>query len=280
MSKKVKKFTQAPLPFQGQKRRFLKQFEGIVAALPEDAVFVDLFGGSGLLSHTVKQIKPNATVVYNDYDNFSERLHRVDETNLLLNVIRKLLEACERDKKVPAAVRLQIIEDVEAHELKYGYVDYITISSAVLFSGKYATTMEELKKHTFYNVIRASDYVVDGYLDGLTIVSDDYRAIFEKYKNIPGVIFFVDPPYLSTDVTTYKNYWKLTDYLNVLDVLNGTRYFYFTSNKSSIVELCEWMETRSSDLSVNPFYGSTTLTVAGSVNYNAQYDDIMLYKVD
>src|SRR5690554_3159815 len=137
MTKKVKRFTQAPLPFQGQKRRFLKQFEGIVAALPEDAVFVDLFGGSGLLSHTVKRIKPNATVVYNDYDNFSERLQRVDETNSLLSVIRKRLEACEKDKKVPADIRIKIIEDVEAHEAKYGYVDFITVSSAVLFSGKY-----------------------------------------------------------------------------------------------------------------------------------------------
>jgi site-specific DNA-adenine methylase len=280
MTKKVKRFTQAPLPFQGQKRRFLKQFEGIVQTLPDDAVFVDLFGGSGLLSHTVKRIKPEATVVYNDYDNFSERLHRVNETNLLLNLIRKRLEACERNKKVPAVVRLQIIEDIEAHEAKYGFVDYISVSSSILFSGKYATNIDELKKHTFYNVIRASDYVVDSYLDGVIIVSDDYRAIFEKYKNTPGVIFFVDPPYLSTDVTSYKNYWKLSDYLNVLDVLNGTRYFYFTSNKSSIIELCEWMETRSSDLSVNPFYGSTTLTVAGSVNYNAKYDDIMLYKID
>ena len=280
MSKKVKKFTQAPLPFQGQKRRFLKQFEVIVRELPDDAVFVDLFGGSGLLSHTVKRIKPNATVVYNDYDNFSERLQRVNETNSLLNTIRKRLEGCERDKKVPAVVRLQIIEDIEAHEAKYGYVDYITVSSAVLFSGKYATNIDELKKHTFYNVIRASGYVVDDYLNGLTVVSADYRVIFERYKNTPGVIFFVDPPYLSTDVTSYKNYWRLSDYLNVLDVLSGTRYFYFTSNKSSIVELCEWMETRSSDLSVNPFFGSTTLTVTGSVNYNAMYDDIMLYKLD
>lgn len=280
MTKKVKKFTSAPLPFQGQKRRFLKKFEGVIESLPDDAVFVDLFGGSGLLSHTVKRIKPNATVVYNDYDNFSERLHHVDETNVLLDKIRLRLAECKKDKKVPADIRLQIIKDIESLEAKYGFVDYITVSSAILFSGKYATNIEELKKHTFYNVIRTSDYIVGGYLDGLTIVSDDYRVIFEKYKNIPGVIFFVDPPYLSTDVTSYKNYWKLSDYLNVLDVLSDTRYFYFTSNKSSIVELCEWMETRSSSLSMNPFYGSTTLTVAGSVNYNAKYDDIMLYKLD
>lgn len=279
MNKKVKKFTSAPLPFQGQKRRFLKQFEGVIETLPDNAVFVDLFGGSGLLSHRVKQIKPNAKVVYNDYDNFSIRLANVRLTNLLIGKIRLLLSGCEKDKKVPIDVKAKIIKTIEKHEKDFGYVDYITISSSLLFSGKYATSIDDLKKDTFYNTVRESDYDVTGYLDGLEVVSDDYRAVFDKYKNEPGVIFFVDPPYLSTDVKSYKSYWKLVDYLNVLDVLTGTRYFYFTSNKSSIVELCEWMETRSSDLSVNPFHGSTTMTVAGSVNFNSSYTDMMLYKV-
>ena len=52
----MKKYTQAPLPFQGQKRRFLKPFKTALESFPADAVYVDLFGGSGLLSHTVKQM--------------------------------------------------------------------------------------------------------------------------------------------------------------------------------------------------------------------------------
>jgi site-specific DNA-adenine methylase len=279
MTKKVKKFTSAPLPFQGQKRRFLKQFEGVIETLPDNALFVDLFGGSGLLSHRVKQIKPNAKVVYNDYDNFSVRLAKVRETNLLLGKLRLVLSGSEKDKKVVEPTRTKVIKTIEKHYKDFGYVDFITISSSILFSGKYSTSIDEIKKDTFYNCIRESDYDVTGYLDGLEVVSDDYRVIYDIYKNCPGVIFFVDPPYLSTDVKSYKSYWKLVDYLNVLDVLSGTRYFYFTSNKSSIVELCEWMETRSSDISVNPFHGSTTMTVAGSVNYNSSYTDIMLYKV-
>lgn len=279
MTKKTKKFTQSPLPFQGQKRRFLKQFEGVIESLPDNAVFVDLFGGSGLLSHRVKQLKPNARVIYNDYDQFSIRLANIRLTNLLLGKIKLLLKGCEKDKKVPIDVKNKIIKAIQKHESDFGYVDYITVSSSVLFSGKYATGIDDLKKDTFYNCVRDSEYNDDGYLDGLEVVSDDYRLIFERYKNYPGVIFFVDPPYLSTDVKSYTGYWKLRDYLNVLDVLNGTRYFYFTSNKSSIVELCEWMETRSSDLSVNPFHGSTTMTVTGTVNFNSTYTDIMLYKV-
>lgn len=57
----------APLPFVGQKRMFAKEFIKVLEQFPEDTVFVDLFGGSGLLSHIAKRSKPDATVVYNDF---------------------------------------------------------------------------------------------------------------------------------------------------------------------------------------------------------------------
>lgn len=59
-------YVQAPLPFQGQKRRFLKPFKEALNEFPADAVYIDLFGGSGLLSHTVKDYYPDAKVIYND----------------------------------------------------------------------------------------------------------------------------------------------------------------------------------------------------------------------
>ena len=70
----MKQYTQAPLPFQGQKRRFLRQFKEALDQFSSTATYVDLFGGSGLLSHTVKQYYPKSNVVYNDFDNYSERI--------------------------------------------------------------------------------------------------------------------------------------------------------------------------------------------------------------
>ena len=49
---------------------FAKEFIKVLEQFPEDTVFVDLFGGSGLLSHIAKRSKPDATVVYNDFDNY------------------------------------------------------------------------------------------------------------------------------------------------------------------------------------------------------------------
>lgn len=64
----------APLPFVGQKRMFAREFIKVLGQFPDSTVFVDLFGGSGLLSHITKCVRPDATVVYNDFDNYRCRL--------------------------------------------------------------------------------------------------------------------------------------------------------------------------------------------------------------
>jgi hypothetical protein len=113
-------------------------------------------------------------------------------------------------------------------------------------------------------------------LDGLVIESSDYKNVFQKYKDIPNAVFVVDPPYLCTEVGTYNMSWRLADYLDVLTVLCGNSFVYFTSNKSSIIELCEWIE-RNSTIG-NPFTGAGKKIYSAYMTYNASYMDIMLYK--
>ena len=108
-----------------------------------------------------------------------------------------------------------------------------------------------------------------------TSYSEDYKEVFKRYKDVPGVVFLVDPPYLSTEVGTYKMYWHLADYLDVLNVLKRHTFVYFTSNKSSILELCDWMG-RNPFLG-NPFRECRKVEFNASVNYNSKYTDMMLY---
>ncbi|MFR5896921.1 MAG: hypothetical protein ACLUGY_21510 [Phocaeicola massiliensis] len=58
----------------------------------------------------------------------------------------------------------------------------------------------------------------------------------------PDVVFLADPPYMATDISTYKMDWKLSDYLDVLLVLERNPFVYFTSGKSPILDFCGWME--------------------------------------
>ena len=272
-----KQYLSAPLPFVGQKRMFAREFIQVLKLYPDDAVFVDLFGGSGLLSHITKYQKPGATVVYNDFDNYRQRLENIPRTNVLLDKIRAVVASVPRRKFLPKKTKETILRLIEQEEHRYGYVDYITLSSSLLFSMKYATNLEELRKETFYNTVRKCDYnpCLD-YLDGLEIVSCDYKELFNKYKDMPDVVFLIDPPYLSTEVGTYTMNWGLSDYLDVLQTLVGTNYIYFTSNKSSIIELCDWIGKNNA--LGNPFIGSEKVEFNAHMNYNSSYTDIMLYK--
>ena len=66
--KKEKTYSRAPLPFVGQKRMFVSEFKKILKHFDDKTIFVDLFGGSGLLSHITKRERPDAVVIYNDHD--------------------------------------------------------------------------------------------------------------------------------------------------------------------------------------------------------------------
>lgn len=269
-------YLSAPLPFVGQKRMFVQKFKEVLKEYPDNSVFVDLFGGSGLLSHITKREKPNATVIYNDYDNYRMRLNNINRTNALLSDLRKLTIDCPRQKLIPEPIRGLILERLRQEETT-GFVDYITISSSLLFSMKYCMNLKDLQKESFYNNIRKQDYpLCTDYLNGLEIVSCDYKELVKKYKNLPNVVFLVDPPYLSTEVGTYRMNWRLSDYLDVLSILVDKSFIYFTSNKSSILELCCWMGNHPNI--GNPFNNAKKEEFNARMNYNSTYTDVMLYK--
>ena len=183
---KKKTYLSAPLPFMGQKRMFIKEFRNVLKEFPDGAVYIDLFGGSGLLAHVTKREKPEARVVYNDFDNYRQRLENVGRTNALLAELREMVKDYPRGKLLPKELHERIIQRLE-------------------------------------------------------VVSMDYRELVAQYQGVPNVVYLVDPPYLSTEVGTYRMCWKLSDYLDVLTILHGKSYVYFTSNKSDILELCQWI---------------------------------------
>lgn len=272
-----KQYLSAPLPFQGQKRNFAREYIKVLSRFPADTTFVDLFGGSGLLSHIAKCQKPGSTVVYNDFDGYRTRLAHIPQTNALLAELRSIVRDYPKKIAITSTLRERVLSCIREYERTHGYVDYITLSGSLMFSMKYATCYEDLQRETLYNRVKAIDYPpADDYLSGLTVTSCDYRKLFEQYKDVPGVVFLVDPPYLSTDTTTYKTYWKLADYLDVLTVLDGHRFIYFTSDKSSILELCDWIGRNK--VICNPFANCTKVEFRAHLNYNAAYTDIMLYK--
>ena len=115
-------------------------------------------------------------------------------------------------------------------------------------------------------------------MNGLEIRKSDYRDLFDEFKDNENVFFICDPPYLSTDNKTYENYWKLRDYLNVLSCLPARKFAFFTSNKSTLIELLEWLEQNTSYK--NPLKEARKVTVKTSVTAKIECLDIMFFKAD
>jgi len=275
---KKKNYKSAPLPFQGQKRFFIRKFKEALKDYPSDATYVDLFGGSGLLSHTVKSVYPDAKVVYNDFDHFRNRLAAIGQTNAILENLRSLDLETPRGKKLIPADHKKVSQVLTLANSK-GYVDWISLSGSLKFSMNYGHKLDDFTKDAMYNTIRKSNFSnAEDYLEGITVVRSDYKKLFKMYKSNSKVVFLVDPPYLSTDTATYsrEDYWKLRDYLDVLDLLHDHSYFYFTSNKSQVVELCEWVETRTSQ-NANPFKNATCEMTSNKTSHNTGYTDIMYH---
>lgn len=204
------KFFKPPLPFLGNKRGFIKLLDNILrlafleGKINNETLIIDLFGGSGLLSHNIKRILPANRVIWNDYDNYKERLDNIETTEKHRQKIREIsfnsLIFWYNKKRLPSNYlfdyETQAIKDyLQKEQDKGSYLDLTTISTWLLFGGCYYNDLKYfLNTKRFYTCFYGKDLNADGYLEGVERVSCDYKELLEKYKNNDNVLFVADPP--------------------------------------------------------------------------------------
>ena len=275
-----KLFKQAPLPFIGQKRMFLKHFTHILDKNINDDgdgwTIIDVFGGSGLLAHTAKQLKPKARVIYNDFDGYAERLAHIPEINHLRQKISAILVDCPKGKRLANDKKLQIVEIIKTFD---GYKDPHILCSWLLFSGQQISTLEELYKKDFWHCIRQTDYpLADDYLEGVEIVQQSFHLLLPQFNNKPKVLLILDPPYLCTHQASYKQdgYFDLIDFLTLID-LTKAPYIFFSSTKSEFVRFIDYLIKSKKD-NWQTFEGYQRITLNASTSYSGKYEDNLVYK--
>ena len=91
---------------------FAREFIKVLEQFKDKTVFVDLFGGSGLLSHITKHQRPDATVVYNDFDGYRRRLEAIPQTNALLADLRAIAKDIQHHKPITGSARERILERI------------------------------------------------------------------------------------------------------------------------------------------------------------------------
>ncbi len=276
----TKAYHQAPLPFIGQKRFFLKKFREVLNEhIQGDGTgwtIVDVFGGSGLLANNAKHLKPNAHVVYNDYDRYSERLKNIADINYMRQTLSNILVDVDRQKAIPKHIKLKIIDILNNYK---GYIDIQSLATWLLFSGKQVKTLDELYQHKWYNCVRRSDYKsADGYLADIEVTHECYTKLIPQYQDNSKVLLLLDPPYLHTGQGSYKQdkYFGMISFLKLMHLVRPP-YIFFSSTKSEILEYMDYLkELDGEDWERLGNYDKMTLT--SRLNHQVKYEDNMIFK--
>lgn len=269
-----------PIPFQGQKRNSVQKFTELIHKYYDDSyIFVDLFGGSGLLSYNVKQVFPKAEVYYNDFDGYVDKCRSVRTTNEILGKIAFIVQNVPKQKRIPQKAKRKILDLLLAYENDGVTVDYITLSSCLLFSGNYLLTHAEFAKSTFYNRVPSYRYdedFVENFHDGLNVTCIDWKDNILKWKDNPKVVFIADPPYLGTNIDTYTNNdaWDYETFLGVNIELRELNHIFFTSNKSNLITLDKFMKSKYGEGFFQNEYIHSNVVSMGS---DRSYTDYMVF---
>ena len=276
----LKRYKQAPLPFIGQKRNFIRHFEQVLKDNLTDGgrdwTIVDVFGGSGLLAHNAKRLYPKATVIYNDFDNYSKRLKHIADTNRLRQIITQLLQNYERSKLLNTHTKLQVLTVIKNFD---GFVDIQSIAKWLLFSGQQVKTLDEMATKSFYNRINRNDYKQsDYYLNGLIITRQSYTELLPKYQNNPKALLLLDPPYLYTGQGAYalEGYFAMVDFLKLM-ALTRPPYIMFSSTKSELLDYLDYLKAQNGD-DWQRLGNYKKLSITTTVNRASKYEDQMIYK--
>ncbi len=206
------------------------------------------------MAHVAKRTKPNAEVIYNDFDDYHKRLQLIPETNQLRRQLADILGDSPSDKKLDNQIKQAVLACVESQTS----IDMLSVSSWLLFSGKHAADVETLKKMTLYNCIRRSDYdAASDYLDGLMVVKKDFEALLRPYLNDDKCLLLLDPPYTSTTQGMYANseYFGMIQFLRLMRLVRPP-FIFFGSTRSEMVDYLDF-----------------------AIDKDAKYEDNLIYKL-
>lgn len=228
----------APLPVASPDPALLSKMGEVLTGLPEDTIFVDLFGGSGLLACICKDLYPQATVVFNDTSNYLERVENITDTEALR---LELISTCQWGA-YNELLSLEPLEKAISARLADGtYIDWTTLSSWLCGSYlDFATTLTELCSRPLHNYIPSTPYSAEGLaayrdgLDGLDITSWDFREVLDTAQYMPEAMLFVAPP------ERYKGKpFSHKDYTDLLLGLRGNRFLLFSRRREHYAGVVE-----------------------------------------
>lgn len=244
----------APLPFLGQKRNWIRYLPELINgnlfekgfSNYKKGVWVDMFGGSGLLSYNIKQLCPDAEVIYNDFDGYSNYL--TDESADILKSVGKLLEPYFKKYKHREKTNANDTKEIRKIYFfvknKYKQKLYLTLLHSCLWFGPIIgdniKKIENRKNHYINSKELLSENfheIFEKYLHGLNVIKGvDFKELIQQYKDNKNAVFICDPPYLNTCTGNYKSGFDKNNFDFLVENIRPP-FIAFSSMKNNLREL-------------------------------------------
>lgn len=250
----MKLLYKAPLPFLGQKKNWIRYLPELLQGNLFDkgfsdyknGIFVDMFGGSGLLSHNIKQIFPNAEVIYNDFDKFTDYL--TNESADILKSVGRLLEPYfkkyKKHEKTNANDTKEIRKIYFFVKNKYKERLYLrAVHSSLWFRAAINDPTPQIENATNHYInskeLLNKNYKKEfsNYLTGLNVIKGvDFKELIQQYKDNKNAVFICDPPYLNTCIGNYKSGFDKNSFDFLVENIRPP-FIAFSSMKNNLREL-------------------------------------------
>ena len=250
----MKLLYQAPLPFLGQKRNWIRYLPELLQGNLFDkgfsdyknGIFVDMFGGSGLFSHNIKQIFPNAEVIYNDFDKFTDYL--TNESADILKSVGKLLEPYLKKYKLQEKTNANDTKEIRKIYFfvknKYKERLYLrAVHSSLWFRAAINDPTPQIENETNHYInsrgLLNRNYKKEfsNYLTGLNVIKGvDFKELIQQYKDNKNAVFICDPPYLNTCTGHYKSDFDKNNFDFLVENIRPP-FIAFSSMKNNLKEL-------------------------------------------
>ena len=185
MKNKKNNFNASPLPFMGQKRNFANKFKAELQRFDNELVFVDLFGGSCLLSHITKQEKPKSKVICNDFDNFHLRIKSIDRTKRIIDYARSVLPNIRKNDRVNEEDKIKILEFIKHENLQIKYI---------------------LETHIHADHVTGASYLKNPFSDALVCIHEGVKKVYSNIKEVnPSFLMTRNHPILFKVNASWKD---------------------------------------------------------------------------
>ena len=223
------KYKQAPLPFAGQKKRYIKQFQKIINRLPHGSRAFDAFGGSSLLARLAKDTRPDLDVFTNDFDRlYRKRLAVVDDTNRVLRELWAAGAYRDNDKysRYDAETEARLKEIVATGKDVVTCKEHIyrKLGNTVYALARTVPYYEQLCKNWYYCLTVCNSF----------IEHDIYNTD----------VYILDPPYRNKGITKREKIYSDENDATACArefcmecIKNGRKIILFDETNSDLIEL-------------------------------------------